>query len=260
VGYVGLCDLSGHNVTSGSIHSTPFVWKAVSSVQPPAAYRGVGENAVLNVYQARQDIDPQDWTGLNLVPATDYKRPKQPTAIATYKDYPFTQATLSLPPMWNGMYVLRMQYGKTGFGIYSATYPQTVIQVSGDQWHVISGGLVDCSSAKAVPQEVITGVAKKLTAPAATKNQTPTSAAPADRATGSVTSGATSSGTTTGSGTSSTASNSNGLTATVADPITAPLAGSSRTSSGLIAVIAVAALIVIGLGAAVLTRRRRTSA
>jgi hypothetical protein len=29
-GYIGFCDLAGNNVTSGSVDSAPFVWKAVS--------------------------------------------------------------------------------------------------------------------------------------------------------------------------------------------------------------------------------------
>ena len=258
VGYIGFCDLAGNNVTSGSINTTPFVWKAVSSVQPPKAFQGVGENADLNIYQVRQDVDPGDWTGENLVPATDYAHPKQPAAAATYKDYPLTQVTLGLPPMWNGMYALRMQFGKTGYGIYSATYPQTVIQVSGQRWHVVSGGLVDCATAKAVPQEVVVGVAKQQAAPAGTKGQTPTVAAAANRAAEpapTVGTGATTSG-----DASTSSRNINGLTKTVADPISAPLAGTGGTSKGLIAVLAIAGLIVLGLGAAALTRRRRTLA
>jgi hypothetical protein len=260
-GYIGLCDLAGHNVTSGSTNSTPFVWKAVSSVQPPSAFRGAGQNADLNIYQARQDVDPGDWTGQNLVPATDYRRAKAPAAAATYKDYPLSQTTLALPPMWDGMYVLRMQFGRSGYGIYSATYPQTVIQVTGDRWHVISGGLVDCAGAKAVPQEVVVGVAKQQVAPAGTKGQTPPVAAPSTRATGSVAPGSTLTGPSAASTPGSrTSAAGNGLTKTVADPITAPLAGPGGTSKGLIAVIAVAAVIVLGLGAAVLARRRRTVA
>jgi hypothetical protein len=248
-GYIGFCDLAGHNVTSGSVNSVPFVWKVVSSVQPPKAFRGGGQNADLNIYQARQDLDPGDWTGEGLIGDTQYAAAKEPTAVATYKDVSLKSIVLALPPMWDGLYALRMQFGRTGYGIYSATYPMTVIQVTGDRWHVVSGGLVNCSAARGISLETVTGVAHQLPAKPFKDETTPTapvsarasSSAPAD---------------------SSVAikPTPGQLTPAVADPISAPLT-LAHTGGGVsrivIAVGGLVVLLLVGLAGLAIGRRRR---
>jgi hypothetical protein len=255
VGYIGICDLAGHNVTSGSLDSTPFAWKVVSSVRPPKQFSRVGENADLDIYQAQRELAPGDWTGENLMAASDYAHPSRPTAEGTYRDVSLRTITLQIPPKWDGMYALRMQFGKTGYGIYNATYPMTVIQVTGNRWHVISGGLVNCAKAKGVSQEQLTGVVKAQTPPKPMKNETAPIAPVSDRpSAASVPSAAP-----TPSG--SSAPSTNGLTRTVSDPISAPLtlahSGGGGLSPALVALIVVVALIVLVLGWLLLSRRHR---
>jgi hypothetical protein len=257
-GYVGLCDLAGHNVTSGSLDSTPFAWKVVSSARPPKAYSGRGENADLDIYQARPGVLPGDWTGEDLMGATDYAHPGQPTAEATYKDDPLREITLALPPLWDGLYALRMQFGKTGYGVYNATYPMTVIQVTGNSWHVVSGGLVDCGRAKAVPQEVLTGVAAHQVSAQQTNGETPPTAPASVRATPTVKPSAVH----TGAGAPVAAGSKSGLTKTVAEPITVPVTLAHHgggVSHTLVAVIVVAGLIAAGMGGLAIGRRSRAS-
>lgn len=158
-GYIGLCDQAGHNVTGGSINTQPFIWKAVSSVQAPAAFQGYGENVDLVAYQPRPQVNPGEWSGQDLTAAAFYPVPSTPVAQATYLDEPLSAFIQAFPPMVDGLYVLRMHYGKLNYGLYNATYPSTTIQVTGDRWSVISGGLVDCS-AKGISYEKLTGVAK----------------------------------------------------------------------------------------------------
>jgi hypothetical protein len=247
-GYVGLCDLAGHNVTSGSIDSTPFVWKVVSSVEPPAAYRGKGRDAALNIYQVRRNVLPGDWTGQNLIPSTQYAVKKEPTAVATYKDYPLHVVTVELPPMFDGLYVLRMQFGKSGYGIYGATYPMTVIQVTGDKWRVVAGGLVNCAKAKGVSIETTNGVAQQLPGKPI-KGETPTSAPAAARATTAVAPRPAPSST----------SNPTGLTKTVADPISTSLTiahHSAGVSKVFIVILVILGFVVAALGGLALGRRR----
>jgi hypothetical protein len=258
-GYVGLCDLAGHNVTSGSLDSTPFAWKVVSSARPPKSYSGSGENADLDIYQARQGVLPGDWTGEDLMGATDYAHPGQPTAEATYKDDPLREIALALPPMWDGLYALRMQFGKTGYGVYNATYPMTVIQVTGNSWHVVSGGLVNCGRAKAVPQEVLTGVAKQQVSALQISGETPPTAPASVRATPTTKPAAVH---TAAPATAASAGSSSGLTKTVAEPITAPVTLSHQgggLSHTFLAVIVVAGLVAAGMGGLAIGRRSRTS-
>ena len=77
------------------------------------------------------------------------------------------------PPKVDGLYVLRMHYGKADYGLYSATYPVSVIQVIGNSWRLVQGGTVDCAAAKAVSNEQLTGVAdrEQVTAHAPSRSQ-----------------------------------------------------------------------------------------
>ena len=158
-GYIGLCDQAGHNVTGGSINTQPFIWKAVSSVQAPTAFQGYGENVDLVAYQPRPQVNPGEWSGQDLTAAAFYPVPSTPVAQATYMDEPLSAFIQAFPPMVDGLYVLRMHYGKLNYGLYNQTYPSTTIQVTGDRWSVVSGGIVDCS-AKGISYEKLTGVAK----------------------------------------------------------------------------------------------------
>lgn len=157
-GFIGLCDTHDHNVTGGSVRAKPFVWKAVASVPPPKALLGRGENAVLNIYQPRPGVAPGDWSGDQLTAATFYYTPRAPSTQATLKDSPLSLIVKEFPPLVDGLYELRMYFGKSNAGLYSATYPATFIRVTGDHWNVVSGGTVNCAASSGQSAEVLMGV------------------------------------------------------------------------------------------------------
>lgn len=160
-GYVGLCNENGRNVTGGSIDAKPFIWKAVATQPPPKAYQGAGENAVLNVYQPRVGVAPAYWSGLSLSAASFYSTPKLPAVQSSYGDASLADVIDLLPPRENGLLVLRVYWGKANYGLYSATYPTTTIQVTGRMWHVVSGGTVACSASQGKSVAVLTGAVPK---------------------------------------------------------------------------------------------------
>ena len=45
VGSIGLCNQAGQQITSGSISTTPFAWRAVSTQPAPAPYNNAGRTA-----------------------------------------------------------------------------------------------------------------------------------------------------------------------------------------------------------------------
>lgn len=157
-GAIGLCNERNQNVTGGSIDATPFVWKAVTTTRPPAAYQGRAQNTVLNIYQPRPDAEPSDYSGGSLNSATFYDRQDLPTAQSTYSDQSLRQFIGQYPPKADGLYQLRMYYGRQGYGIYTSRYPVTTIQVVGSRWHVVRGVAVDCAGGTGVSNEQATGV------------------------------------------------------------------------------------------------------
>lgn len=249
LGYIGLCDLAGHNVTSGSVDSVPFVWKAVSSIEPPKAYRGNGENTVLQIYQPRPDTQPAYYSGDQLTGATLYKSVGPPAAMATYKDLSLRTIIKEFPPKVDGLYELRMSFGKVDYATYTQTYPATVIQVVGNRWHVVRGGLVDCNKAKAASMETIVNhIPLTPKHPVRGLDLTPTSAPAADRASGADVGSSSPSPDSKGS-----KGSSNGPTKLVDRPISAPLGAASGNTSGgdglspvTIVVVILAALVVGG--------------
>lgn len=156
-GFIGLCDNHNRIVTSGSVHAAPFVWKAVATQPPPKLYRGRGANAVLNIYQPRPQVDAAEWSGDQLTSATFYKTQQAPSTQATLKDIPLSVVVNEFPPMVDGLYQLRMYFGNTRVGLYSATYPSTFIRVEGDRWTVVSGGTVNCAASSGESNEVLSG-------------------------------------------------------------------------------------------------------
>jgi hypothetical protein len=172
-GYIGLCNESGQNVIGGSIDARPFIWKAVSSTQPPAAYQGQGQNADLVMYQPRPDTAPAYWSGTAMTAASYYTSEKAPAVQATYADLSLHDMINEYPPQVDGLYVLRMHYGKADYGLYNTTYPVAVIQVTGKSWHLVQGGTVKCAAAKATSNEQLTGAAgaRQFTAHAPNRSQ-----------------------------------------------------------------------------------------
>jgi hypothetical protein len=160
-GYIGFCDQNGNNVVGGDIDTTPFVWKSVASQTPPSSYQGKGQNAALVIYQPRPDTEPYDWTGTSITAGTFYNSKKLPTVQATHGDESLASYMKDFPPKVDGLYVLRMEFGKANVGLYSQTYPSTTIQVTGKSWRVVKGGTVDCKAATGISQEQLTGVVTK---------------------------------------------------------------------------------------------------
>ena len=156
-GYIGFCDRSDHQITGGSINDVPFVWKAVSSQAPPTKYLGNGQSALMSIYQLRPDTSPADWSGEQMTADSYFTTPRAPAAIATTKDDSLASLMHDFPPKQDGLYQLRMFFGKVNYGTYSQTYPATYIRVQGDRWSVASGGAVDCAAARAQSVEVLVG-------------------------------------------------------------------------------------------------------
>jgi hypothetical protein len=243
-GYIALCDLNGHNVAGGSINTTPLVWKAVASAPAPSGYRGKGENAALFIYQARQDTPTAEWSGDTLSADTFYYNAKHPAAEMTYKDLSLADIIHEFPPLWDGLYELRMQVGKLNFATYSATYPATVIKVTGNTWHVVRGGTLPCGgSTRAKSAELLTG--GTLTNPKSDKGETPTTAPESVRAVMNAA--------------SASSGGQGGAVATVSQAADSSDGSSSSSSdTTAIVVVVVAAVVIAGLGGGLLWRRRST--
>lgn len=184
-GYIGLCDGQGRNVTSGWVDATPFVWKAVGSQAAPSQMRGVGQNATLRIYQPRPDAEPAYWSG-DALSAQSYYKGSIPAAQFTRKDIPLSVIVKEYPPEVDGMYQLRLYYNTPQQGSDPSDYAATTIQVSGNAWHVVSGGQVNCAAAKSVSQEALIGAAKgKATQPPPPPKSTPPSGGDATSNSGS---------------------------------------------------------------------------
>jgi len=230
-GFIGLCDQNNHNVTGGSINDTPFVWKAVSSMRPPSSVIGKGQNAVLDIFQPRPQVEAGDWSGDQLTAASFYTDANAPAAQSTLKDIPLSLIVKEYPPLVNGLYELRMFYGITSTAnLYSATYPATFIRVSGDRWSVVTGGTVNCAAAGANSLEVATGqmsvkvaYGKPLPAPSGKPSAVATTATAVPPATSA------------GSGSSSAASAVSG------SPVAGAKATKSSSNTGLWVGLAIAA-------------------
>lgn len=146
VGTIGLCDQAGQQVTSGSIDTTPFAWRAVSSQSAPAPYDNAGRTATLYVFQPIQGLPPGVWSGVQLTASSRYTNLADPMAAATDRDDSLEDAIAQYPPNWDGFLELRIYLGTTNDQPYSLHYPALDIQVSGGTWQAVGGGPVNCSS------------------------------------------------------------------------------------------------------------------
>lgn len=162
-GYIGLCDRSGHPVTSGSLDDLPFVWTAVSSTPAPAGYEH--GKATLYAYQPRQHVAPAQWEGRMLTASSSFTNPAHPMAQATNGDSPLLWFVQAYPPQWNGLVQLRMFYSAANSPVDQSPYPATVLQVSGNRWFEISGGSVPCNVGKAVSAETVDLPSSELVSP-----------------------------------------------------------------------------------------------
>ena len=155
VGYVGLCNQSGQQVTTGSLSDAPFVFRAVSSQPAPAPYNGPSRTAILVAYLPIQGLPPGDWSGAQLTASSRYSNAQSPMAQATAKDISLGNFIGAFPPKWDGYIQLRMDLGAANQPAYVRHYPALNIYVSGATWTAVGGGPVNCNAGSAESFETI---------------------------------------------------------------------------------------------------------
>jgi hypothetical protein len=258
VGYIGLCDQAGHQITSGSINSTPFAWRAVSSQPAPAPYNNSYRTAILLAYQPQQGLSAGEWSGDELTASSRYTNPASPMAAATAGDDSLEDFIEEFHPKWDGFFELRMYLGTQNQEQYEQHYPVLNIKVTGDTWTAVGGGAVNCSSGSAESLESIV-LPTTTSSPSTTGAKSPVGATVPGSGTGpsggSSTPGATSTGSSTQSGGGHGPSTNRGPgphpVALAADPSRAPGHGA------LVLAVIAAAVLVLGAGAVLFARRRR---
>lgn len=154
-GYIGLCNPQGRQMTSGSINSTPFAWRAVSSVAAIAPYNNTWRTATLFAFQPQSGLDPGEWSGQALTASARYTDAAHPMAAATDADDSLADFIASYRPVWDGWLQLRIYLGTQGAEQYSAHYPVLDIHVQGSHWTAVGGGPVSCQSGTSTSIESI---------------------------------------------------------------------------------------------------------
>jgi LPXTG-motif cell wall-anchored protein len=165
VGYIGLCNQGGHQITSGNVDATPFAWRAVSSQAAPAPYNNADRTAILLAYQPQQGLASGEWSGDELTASARYTNPANPMAAATAGDDSLADFIDEFHPKWDGLLQLRMYLGTQNQEQYESHYPVLNIKVTGDTWSALGGGPVNCDSGSAVSLESV--VLPATTAPSA---------------------------------------------------------------------------------------------
>jgi hypothetical protein len=155
VGYIGLCNQAGQQITSGSVSAAPFVWRAVSSQAAPAPYDGAGGTAILNAYLPMQSLAPGDWSGEQLTASTRYSNPQSPMAQATARDVSLQVFVQDYPPEWDGFIQLRLFLGVQNQPADVQHYAALDLQISGDTWTAVGGGPVNCNAGTAESLETV---------------------------------------------------------------------------------------------------------
>jgi hypothetical protein len=240
-GTLTFCNQQGQPVTTGSLYTKPFVWTTVSSTPAPQGYT----RADLVVAQPIQHVDPSGWAGYQMTVGAIFSNANHPMAQATYGDNPLLWADKAYPPYWDGLYEVRMYFSGPNLSEASSTYPAAVIQITGSNWRLLSGGGTPCNVGRAVSVE--TYVLPK------SETETPQTIVPAAQ-----------SARPSGSSSTSTAAGG-GLSPDVSAPSSQLAAGALGTghhgggsSAGpLIAAMALLGLAIVGVVVALLWRRRR---
>jgi hypothetical protein len=238
VGYIGLCDQAGQQITSGNINTTPFAWRAVSSEPAQAPYNNAYRTAILLAYQPQEGLAPGEWSGDELTASSRYTNPANPMVAATDGDDSLEDFIGDFQPKWDGFIELRIYLGTENAQTYSLHYPALNIQVTGDTWTAVGGGTVNCASGTAESLESI------VLPPTTTTTAAPTTT------------------TSPGAGKSPTTTTTAGQGSHSLKSATGKVAGTasgsgSGTNDALIAGVAVAALAVLGGSAYLIIRRRR---
>ena len=164
-GSIGLCDRSGHQITSGSTEDLPLAWISISSMPAPAGYNDGKAKATLYAYQPRKDVDPGEWSGSPLTASSFFSSPAHPMAAFTTGDKRLHEVLQAYPARWDGFVQLRLFFSAPNKPAVSQTYPAANLQVSGTSWHQIGAPAVSCSSGKAVSVETLYLPASKFPAP-----------------------------------------------------------------------------------------------
>lgn len=247
-GYLGLCDRSGTQITSGSVDAAPFVWKAVASTTlPPPMYKGARQNAILSIFQLRPDTQSADWSGDQLTAPSLYVN--TPATVATTKDESLGAFVQAYPPMLDGLYQLRMFFAANQSSTYTQNYPALYIRVTGHTWTAVGGGTVNCEAAKAQSFEVFDHVVSAKDS-GGTDVGTSAKGVPVPQSVGRPASAH--------SGAPATSANAAGRTAATSAAASTPTKGGGGSTGLVIGVIA--AVVVVAGGAAWAWMRRRAPA
>jgi hypothetical protein len=149
VGYIGLCNQAGQQITTGSVSATPFVLRAVSSQAAPAGYGGANGTATLLAYLPVQSLPAGDWSGEQITASSVYTNPQSPMAEGTAQDVPLQDFLQDYPPQWNGFIQLRIYLDAVNMEAYEVHYPALNLEITGDTWTAVGGGPVNCNAGSA---------------------------------------------------------------------------------------------------------------
>jgi hypothetical protein len=149
LGYIGLCNQAGQQITTGSVSATPFVLRAVSSQAAPAGYNGANGTATLLAYLPVQSLPAGDWSGEQITASSVYTNPQSPMAEGTAQDVPLQDFLQDYPPQWDGFIQLRMYLDATNMEAYEVHYPVLNLEITGDTWTAVGGGPVNCNAGSA---------------------------------------------------------------------------------------------------------------
>jgi len=262
VGYIGLCNEAGHQITSGNVNTTPFAWRAVSSEPAHAPYNNSYRTAILLAYQPQQGLSPGEWSGAELTASSRYTNPAHPMAEATSGDD-------SLEDFIGGFVELRMYLGTADEEVYSLHYPALDIQVTGDTWHAVGGHSVNCDAGSAESIESILLPKTTTTTSTTTTTTTTTSQGGASAGTATPAGSDPSGGHTAAAGTATPAGSHASGGDSAAAGTTTGSGSDQRSASGVLAdsphsrghqpigLAVIAALLVLAGSGVLIARRRR---
>ena len=240
VGSIGLCNQAGQQITSGSINTVPFAWRAVSTQPAQAPYDNAYRTAILMAYQPIQELAPGEWSGEQMTASSRYSNPANPMAAATAGDDSLADFISDFPMKWDNLIQLRMYLGTANAPQYSLHYPALDIQVTGDTWQAVDGGPVNCAAGTAESIEsIVLSPSTTTTVPVAAGHSATTTPAGTKASTGT------------------TPPASAGTTSPTHQAAPATVHSTSSSNAGLIAGIVVAGLAVVALVTYLILRRRR---
>ena len=250
-GWITFCNRSNQPVTSGSLDTVPFAWKAISSAKSPAGYRGAGGRVALWAYQPIQYVDPGDWSGSLLTGGSAFSNPDHPVVQATNADQPLLGFTQAYPEHWDGLLEIRMMYTAKDKPQLQTPYAAAILRVSGANWTLVEGGGGSCSQGRGLSMETVSLPKKELA-----KQETAGKAGkvPGTIAGSSAGTGGGSAGEQPSAGSTSGGSAANGATSLAASDSPAGLSGFALAGIG------VGAFALVWAGLTVYSRLRRRSA